>query len=387
MVQDLAAFVAGTAYGDLSGKAREAVRVRLLDSLGCAFGALGADVPRMVREQVDDFGGAPRCALIGGGRTAPDLAALSNSALVRYLDFNDSYLAPMETCHPSDSIAPVLAAAEYISASGRDLMAAIAAAYQVQCRLSDLAPVRAKGFDHTTQGAYGVAAGVSRALGLDADRTANAVAIAGTALNALRVTRTGALSHWKGLAFPFTSYGATAAAFLAMRGIAGPPGVFEGTKGFMDAIAGPFEIDWSKESLEAITQTVLKRYNAEVHSQVGPGGHPGASGRARIQRGRGRGHRAGDSRRGLRRHRRRGGEGDKTTVRTKETCSRCFERSPSGRTPSCRSAFPRKCQLGSPSACATAENCTRRRPASTGSRSGTARSSSRPSFGPTTRRS
>lgn len=137
----------------------------------------------------------------------------------------------------------------------------------MQCRLSDLAPVRAKGFDHTTQGAYGVAAGVSRALGLDADRTANAVAIAGTALNALRVTRTGALSHWKGLAFPFTSYGATAVAFLAMRGIAGPPEVFEGTKGFMDAIAGPFEIDWSKESLEAITQTVLKRYNAEVHSQ------------------------------------------------------------------------------------------------------------------------
>ncbi|MGH2529716.1 MAG: MmgE/PrpD family protein [Actinomycetota bacterium] len=267
MVQDLAAFVAGAAYGDLSEGAREAVRVRLLDSLGCAFGAVGADVPRMVREQVEDSGGLPHCALIGGGRSAPDLAALSNGALVRYLDFNDSYLAPKETCHPSDTIAPVLAAAEYASASGRDLMAAIAAAYQVQCCLSDLAPVRARGFDHTTQGAYGVAAGVSRALGLDADRTANAVAIAGTTLNALRVTRTGALSHWKGLAFPFTSFGATAAAFLAMRGITGPPEVFEGNKGFMDAIAGPFEIDWSKESLEAITQTVLKRYNAEVHSQ------------------------------------------------------------------------------------------------------------------------
>jgi 2-methylcitrate dehydratase len=127
--------------------------------------------------------------------------------------------------------------------------------------------VRAEGFDHTTQGAYAVAAGVSRALGLDPARTANAVAIAGTSLNALRVTRTGELSNWKGLAYPATAFGATHAAFLAARGITGPPEVFEGNKGFMEAIAGPFEIDWEKEDLEAVTRTILKRFNAEIHSQ------------------------------------------------------------------------------------------------------------------------
>jgi 2-methylcitrate dehydratase len=137
----------------------------------------------------------------------------------------------------------------------------------VQCRLSDVAPVRAKGFDHTTQGSYAVAAGVSRALGLDAGRTANAIAISGTAFNALRVTRTGALSHWKGLAYPNTAFCCTHAAFLAMRGITGPPEVFEGNKGFMESIAGKFEIDWSKEKLEKVLQTALKKYNAEVHSQ------------------------------------------------------------------------------------------------------------------------
>ena len=78
-------------------------------------------------------------------------------------------------------------------------MVALAIAYQVQCRLSDEAPVRAAGFDHTTQGAYAVAAGVSRALALDEAATANAIAICGTAFNALRVTRTGGLSHGKGL--------------------------------------------------------------------------------------------------------------------------------------------------------------------------------------------
>jgi 2-methylcitrate dehydratase len=144
---------------------------------------------------------------------------------------------------------------------------ALAVAYQVQCRLSDVAPVRAKGFDHTTQGACAVAAGVSKALGLNQAQTANAIAISGTALNALRVTRTGTLSNWKGLAYPNTAFCATHAAFLAMRGITGPLEVFEGNKGFMDAIAGHFEIDWSREDLEAVTRTIVKKYNAEVHSQ------------------------------------------------------------------------------------------------------------------------
>jgi 2-methylcitrate dehydratase len=147
------------------------------------------------------------------------------------------------------------------------LLAALAVAYQVQCRLSDVAPVRARGFDHTTQGSYAVAAGVARALGLDAERAAHAIGICGTAFNALRVTRTGALSHWKGLAYPNTAFGATHATFLAMRGITGPREVFEGPKGFMDAIAGPFEIAWAKEDLERVTRTILKRYNAEIHSQ------------------------------------------------------------------------------------------------------------------------
>ncbi len=263
----LAQFVVERSWADLSEAARRELKIRVLDSLGCAFGALGAPPVEAVRAQVDDFGGRPLCTLIGGGASAPDRAALSNGALVRYLDFNDSYFATGETCHPSDNLAPVLAAAEYAGASGRDLLVALAVAYQVQCRLSDEAPVRAKGFDHTTQGSYAAAAGVAKVLGLDAGRTANAVAIAGTALNALRVTRTGALSNWKGLAYPFAAFGAVEAVFLAARGVTGPAEVFEGNKGFMDSIAGAFEIDWQVEDLERVRRTFLKRYNAEIHSQ------------------------------------------------------------------------------------------------------------------------
>jgi 2-methylcitrate dehydratase len=266
-VARLARFVAQRSWTDLSGPEIDALKIRILDALGCALAARGAAPVRAIRSQLDDFGGRPLCTLIGGGRTAPDRAALYNGALVRYLDFNDSYFAPGETCHPSDNLAPVLAAAEYAGASGRELLVALAVAYQVQCRLSDEAPVRAKGFDHTTQGSYAAAAGAAKALRLDEVSTANAVAIAGTALNALRVTRTGELSQWKGLAYPFTAFGAVEASFLAARGISGPAEVFEGNKGFMDSIAGRFEIDWEAEGLERVRRTFLKRYNAEIHSQ------------------------------------------------------------------------------------------------------------------------
>ncbi|MDR7586073.1 MAG: MmgE/PrpD family protein [Armatimonadota bacterium] len=267
MVEHLAAFAVRASDEDLSAAAREQLKLRVLDALGCAIGALDGTPLRALRGHLEAFGGRPLASLIGGGRTAPDRAALYNGALVRYLDFNDSFLAPGETCHPSDNLGAVLAAAESADASGRDLLAALAVAYQVQCRLSEVAPVRARGFDHVTQGAYAAAAGVARALGLDAARAAHGIAISGTAFNALRVTRTGRLSHWKGLAYPNAAFGATHAVFLAMRGITGPLEVFEGTKGFMDAIAGRFSLDWSREDLEAVRRTVVKKYNAEIHAQ------------------------------------------------------------------------------------------------------------------------
>lgn len=263
----LAAFVEAARWEDVSAAAREALKIRVLDSLGCAFGALGAEPVRMVRKDVDEFGGAPICTLIGGGRSAPDRAAFHNGALVRYLDYNDSYLARGETCHPSDNIGAVLAASEYALSSGRQFLTALAVAYQVQCALSEAAPVRARGFDHTAHGAFAAAAGVAKALELPAARIAAAIGISGTANNALRVTRTGALSHWKGLAAPNTAFDALRAAFLAMRGVTGPREVFEGTKGWMQTVSGEFEIDWEREGLDRVTRTILKKYNAEIHSQ------------------------------------------------------------------------------------------------------------------------
>ncbi len=265
--EELARFVVGSTYESLSPNTVSQLKIRILDALGCAIGALENRFVKSVQKFAGEFDGLPSCTLIGRGKSTPDRAAFYNGALIRYLDFNDSFLSKGETCHPSDNIAPVLAASEYGDLGGKEFLVCLAVAYQVQCRLSEVAPVRDKGFDHVTQGAYAVAAGASRALGLDITETANAFAICGTSLNALRVARTGRLSNWKGLAYPFMSFCALNGTFLAREGITGPLEVFEGTKGFMDSIAGHFEIVWQKENLEIVNRTMQKKYNAEMHSQ------------------------------------------------------------------------------------------------------------------------
>ena len=90
--------------------------------MGCAFGALDGPPIKMLQAQLEDFGGKPLVTLIGGGKTAPDRAALYNSALVRYLDYNDSYIAKNETCHPSDNLGAVLAASEYAQRCQDDMV-------------------------------------------------------------------------------------------------------------------------------------------------------------------------------------------------------------------------------------------------------------------------
>ncbi|MGO1418383.1 MAG: MmgE/PrpD family protein [Candidatus Corynebacterium faecigallinarum] len=219
-VGQLAAFVDRVSLDDLSPGALEQLKIRILDTLGVAIGALDAEPIIAIRGLIEDLGGTGQSTLIGGGKTSPEKAAFLNSALSRYLDFMDAYLAKGETNHPSDNFGATLAAA----------------------------------------------ASAAKALGLPAEQIANAVAMAGTANVALRVTRTGNLRHWKGLAYPHVAKEGTWSALLASRGITGPEEIFEGNKGFK-ALAGDYTLDWASEDLESVTRTIIKKYNAEIHSQ------------------------------------------------------------------------------------------------------------------------
>lgn len=267
VVEQLGEWVASKRFEDLSQEEIVALKGRVLDAIGCAIGALDSTTIKSIQKMTHDLTQDGSATLIGGGKTTPDYAALFNGAAIRYLDYNDSYLAKGETCHPSDNISAILAATEHNGGTGKDFLLGLAIAYHVQCRLSDEAPVRKHGFDHTVQEAYGAAAGAAKALGLDEKQIANAVAISGTSYNSLRVTRTGALSNWKGLAAPNTARGAMSSALLAKYDITGPREVFEGNKGFYETIAGQFDIDWENEGLGRVLDTIIKRYNAEIHSQ------------------------------------------------------------------------------------------------------------------------
>src|SRR2546428_391458 len=127
------------------------------------------------------------------------------------------------------------------ASNGRELIAAIALAYEVQCRLCDAASLRARGWDHVSYGAFSTALAAARLMRLDADRTRQALGIAGVASAALRQSRVGELSHWKGSAFANAARHGVFAALLARAGMTGPAPIFEGEMGFAKLVSGPLD--------------------------------------------------------------------------------------------------------------------------------------------------
>jgi 2-methylcitrate dehydratase len=189
-----------------------------------------------------------------------------NTTLTRYLDYMDSFLAPGETPHPSDNLASVIACGERASATGRELLAALGVAYEVQAELAWNAPVRDRGWDHVTHTVISAACGAGHVAGLDRAQLRNAVGIAGTAHNALRVTRTGGINEWKGVASANAARNGVYSVLLAEHGMEGPTDLFEGQKGWKQVISGEFSID-PDPACERVFDTMTKRYVAETYAQ------------------------------------------------------------------------------------------------------------------------
>lgn len=264
---ELADFALSVAYDELSDDVQEELKKRVLDSIGIAVGALGADAVEIVHETSVEMDTAGPCRLWGSEDTAaPPTAALYNTTLTRYLDYMDSFLAPGETPHPSDNIASVLACAEQQGLSGADLLAGIGVAYEVQGELAWNAPVRDRGWDHVTHTVLSAATGAGLVSGLDREELRNAIGIAGTAHNALRVTRTGGINEWKGIASANAARNAVYSVALADHGMEGPTNLFEGQKGWKQIVSGEFEIDLDT-GCERVFDTMTKRYVAETYAQ------------------------------------------------------------------------------------------------------------------------
>jgi len=277
LAHQLADYACALRYEDLSPAVVHEVKRRVIDSFGCALGAWNAEPCVIARKVASDFSARHGSTIIGTNYKAPpDWTAFANGCAIRYFDYNDTYLSK-EPAHPSDNISAALAIAESIGAAGRELVTAIALAYEVQCRFCDAASIRARGWDHVTYGTFSTALACARLMKLDPKKTRHAVNIAGVAGAAMRQARVGELSHWKGVAFATAARHGVFAALLARAGMTGPGPIFEGQMGFekqlgvsLGNVGEKFAVPFPKTEHGAaamILNASIKYWPAEYHSQ------------------------------------------------------------------------------------------------------------------------
>ena len=272
----LASYACRLSYEDLGPKTVHQVKRTLVDTMGCAMGGFVSEPAKIARGMASTITSTTPARVLGTTEyTSPDMAGFANGVMVRYLDCNDSYFSPGGG-HPSDMIPAVLAVADPMIADGRTVVTAIALAYEVFCRLSDEVVAGDLGWDQGMFSVIGAACGVGKVLGLDQERMGHAISLAVTPSLPLAVTRSGELSMWKGCATAAATRSAIFAALLAAEGMSGPYEPFDGKRGLWEqAVGKPVEIpefpmggSRSSDDPFRITQTIVKSYPSQIHTQA-----------------------------------------------------------------------------------------------------------------------
>ena len=265
-------FTLGFDAARLPRAAVHAAKARVLDSIGCGLAAYFAPPVRALRRVAPEVTGSWAARLWGSGaRTTPDLAALVNGSMVRYLDLNDAYRT-LDAAHPSDNLPGLLAVAEARALPGRDLILALAISYEIQCRFTDSVPFNAEGWDQPVVGAVAAALGAGRVMGLDREALGHAVALAIVPHLATYQTRAGELAMWKGCAGPNGARHGIFAARLAEEGMTGPYDAFEGVFGVWQQTlgeAGRFTLPGADHAGPfGLQQSNIKRYPVRDSCQL-----------------------------------------------------------------------------------------------------------------------
>jgi 2-methylcitrate dehydratase PrpD len=239
----IGAFVADLNWADVPEPARAATRRTAVNVIGLSVGAADAPAAAAVLAAAADLGQRGSARVLGRSeRLTPPWAALVNGLTAHVEDFDDTYLSCV--LHPGAPIVPAaLAAAELAGADGATLMAGVVAGVEVASRLGDcLWPTHFdRGWHVTaTTGPIGAACAAARVLGLDADRTAAAIAIAATQA-AGHTEQLGSMTK----SFQVGRAAATGveAALLAEQGFTGPIEPLAGRRGMANLMAA--EADWT----------------------------------------------------------------------------------------------------------------------------------------------
>ncbi len=266
-----------------SAEARSIARYALMDALGCAMLALGYPACTRLLGPV-----VPGAVLPGGARVPglgveldPVAAAFNIGALIRWLDFNDTWLAA-EWGHPSDNFAAILAVADYVARRARarggapptmgDVLSAAIAAYEIQGVLALDNAFNEVGLDHVLLVRVASAAVATRLLGGTHGQVVDAVSNAWIDGGALRTYRhapnTGSRKSWA--AGDAASRGVRLA-LLACRGEMGYPSALTAAEwGFQDALFRGRAIRLARPLGSYVMENVLFKvaYPAEFHAQT-----------------------------------------------------------------------------------------------------------------------
>ena len=206
-------------------------------------------------------------------RVSPEWAAWANGTAVRELDMHDTFLAA-DYSHPGDNIPPILAVAQMMERSGRDLIRGVAAGYEIQIDLVRAICLHEHKIDHITHLCPAQAAGIGTLLRLPAETIYQAVQQAVHVSVTTRQSRKGEISSWKAFAPAHAGKLAVEAVDRAMRGEGAPSPIYEGEDSViawvLDGKDALYRVPLPDpgEAKRAILDSYTKEHSAEYQSQA-----------------------------------------------------------------------------------------------------------------------
>ena len=278
---DIVDYVAG--YAIESPLAYETARNCLIDTLGCGFEALSYPACTKLLGPIVPGTVVPHGAKVPGTphQLDPVAAAVNLGTMIRWLDFNDTWLAA-EWGHPSDNLGGILATADWLSRNAvavgrqplvmRDVLTAMIQAHEIQGCLALENSFNKVGLDHVVLVKVASTAVVARLMGLSRDEIVNAVSLAWVDGQSLRTYRhapnTGSRKSWA--AGDATSR-AVRLALIAKTGEMGYPSVLTAkTWGFYDVLFKGQPFKFQRPYGSYVMENVLFKisFPAEFHSQT-----------------------------------------------------------------------------------------------------------------------
>ncbi len=218
-------------------------------------------------------GGATVFGMPNDQKFSCEWAAWANGTAVRELDYHDTFLAA-DYSHPGDNIPPILAVAQQSGKTGKDLIRALAVAYEIHVDLVKAICLHEYKKDHIAHLAPAQAGGIGSLLGLTTETVYQAIQQAVHVSFTTRQSRKGEISSWKAYAPAHAGKLAIEAVDRCMRGEGAPSPIYEGEDSviayMLSGKDGKYTVAFPEpgEEKRAILETYTKEHSAEYQSQA-----------------------------------------------------------------------------------------------------------------------